>query len=112
MSSPFNKLDWYWVVGNKNPATDVFSSRRYAYVPQASDADYLQFTGLGNQPYWVSTELELLVIMAARPPYGTQVTIAEMSVNTSVAAMIAGSTLPSSISYTLKGGDVVLLGKQ
>jgi hypothetical protein len=39
--------DWYWVVTDTNPSTQVYSSKRGAFVSNSGDADYLTWVGAG-----------------------------------------------------------------
>lgn len=62
---PYNVMDWYWIVAGST--TQVFSSKAKAYVP-VSNATYVAWLAKGNRPTKISTEAELLDVLAEQAP--------------------------------------------
>jgi len=53
MAQTFNITDFYWIVGDSGPTTNVFSSKRGLSVVN-SDATYLSWLTAGNGQSWAS----------------------------------------------------------
>ena len=64
----YNPRDWYWIVGNDE--TQVWSSRRKAYVPD-DDEDYGTFLALGRRPTRIESEAELGRVLNEQFPEGS-----------------------------------------
>lgn len=64
MPRPYSAADWFWRVGDV-PAGQVYASRRFAYVPSTSDAEFLAFQADSNTPTAIATEAELRDVLDA-----------------------------------------------
>lgn len=58
MPKSYSAADWFWIA-NDGPAGQVYASRRFAYVPAASDVEYLAFLAGGDQATRIVSEAEL-----------------------------------------------------
>lgn len=64
ISPPYNPANWYWLVGDKSPDTQVYSSAVDAYVP-LNDATYVSWLSKGGSPTLIDTEQNLADVLAA-----------------------------------------------
>lgn len=58
MPREYRPEDWYWKVGD-GPAEQVYASARKAWVPEASDPDYLALLAGGDFATVIATQAEL-----------------------------------------------------
>lgn len=71
MSAPlsYNPANWYWIVGDTNPSTQVYSSARAAFVAN-TDATYEAWVAAGNAPTSIDTAANLSQVFAQQFPAG------------------------------------------
>lgn len=60
----YDPANWYWLVGDKAPGTQVYSSAADAYVP-LNNATYVSWLASGGTPTNIDTEQNLADVLAA-----------------------------------------------
>ena|SRR6185503_1247250 len=60
----YDPANWYWLVGDKSPAAQVYSSAADAYVP-LTDPTYLVWLSAGGTPTTITTEQSLSDVLSA-----------------------------------------------
>lgn len=51
--------DWYWIVENTNPTSQVYSSASASFIP-VTDAGYAAFSSVGGRATKIDTQAELI----------------------------------------------------
>jgi hypothetical protein len=62
----YNPANWYWIVGGDS--AHAFASAYNAYVPTATDVPYGAWIAAGNSPTQISTEANLIAVLAQQAP--------------------------------------------
>src|SRR5262245_14770140 len=107
MSKPANR-DWYYIVNSNSPATQVFSSKRQAFVVN-SDADYVTWQAQGNTASLANTVADLQSALIAGLPYLAEIRI-WVDTNVNLASGLKHGSVVNGV--TLHAGDLVgLIGQ-